>query len=189
MHFAEVRYTLVLVKEVKWNSEITLAWLTSDTVNDFGRINRQQKWQFWYINNFRENTMRKKIGYLFWMPLTNRYNFQLPFGCTNFPVYWGHARRHGKRSLEMLTVERAGYAQGTDCHYFDSWLVHRWSMCKSWLVLMCRLNIVIFGIFATFGVSLRPVLSVEHEPEIAGLTATATASTRHWQPECFLIRE
>ena len=71
------------------------------------------------------------------------------------------------------------------CHYFNSWSVHRWSVSKSWLVLMCRLNIVVFGIFATFAVSFRLVLSVEHEPEIAGPTAPATASTRHWQPEWF----
>ena len=50
---------------------------------------------------------------------------------------------------------------------------------------MCRLNIVVFGIFATFAVSFRLVLLVEHEPEIAGPTAPATASTRHWQPEWF----
>ena len=52
---------------------------------------------------------------------------------------------------------------------------------------MGQLNIVVFEIFATFAVSFRLVLSVEHEPEIAG-PAPATASTRHWQPECFLFR-
>ena len=88
--------------------------------------------------------MRKKIKCLFWSPLTNRYNSQLSFGCTHLPVHWGHARRHGKRSLEMLTVERADYTQEMDCHYFNSWSVHRWSVSKSWLVLMCRLNIVGF---------------------------------------------
>ena len=133
--------------------------------------------------------MRKKIKCLFWTPLTNRYNFQLSFGFTHLRVHWGHARRHGKRLLEMLTVERANYTQEMDCHYFNSWSVHRWSVCKSWLVLMCRLNIVVFGIFATFAVSFRLVLSVVHEPEIAGPTAPATASTRHWQPECFLFGE
>ena len=112
--------------------------------------------------------MRKKIKCLFWPPLTNRYNSQLSFGCTHLRVHWGHARRHRKRSLEMLTVERADYTQEMDCHYFNSWSVHRWSVSKSWLVLMCRLNIVVFGIFATFAVSFRLVLSVEHEPEIAG---------------------
>ena len=129
--------------------------------------------------------MRKKIKCLFWSPLTNHYNSQLSFGCTHLRVHWGHARRHGKRSLEMLTVERADYMQEMDCHYLNSWSVHRWSVSKSWLVLMCRLNIVVFGIFATFAVSFRLVLSVEHEPEIAGPTAPATASTRHWQPEWF----
>ena len=133
--------------------------------------------------------MRKKSKCLFWIPLTNCYNFQLSFGRTHLRVHWGHARRHGKRSQEMLTVERADFPKGTDCHYVDSWSVHRWSVCKSWLVLMCQLNIVVFGIFATFAVSLRLVLSVEHEPEIAGLTAPATASTHHWQPQCFLFRE
>ena len=54
---------------------------------------------------------------------------------------------------------------------------------------MGQLNIVVFEIFATFAVSFRLVLSVGHEPEIAGPTAPATASTRHWQPECFLFRE
>ena len=97
--------------------------------------------------------MRKKIKILFWSPLTNRYNSQLSFGCTHRRVHWGHAHRHGKRSMEMLTAERAGYTQEMDCHYFNSWSVHRWSICKSCLVLMCRLNIVVFGIFATFGVS------------------------------------
>ena len=28
-------------------------------------------------------------------------------------------------SLEMLTVERADYTQEMDCHYFNSWSVHR----------------------------------------------------------------
>ena len=54
---------------------------------------------------------------------------------------------------------------------------------------MGQLNIVVFEIFATLAVSFRLVLSVEHEPEIAGPTAPATASTRHWQPEYFLFRE
>ena len=189
MHFAEVPYTLVLGKEVKWDSEITTTWLTSGKGNVFDCIKRHQNWQFKYVNNCRENIMRKNIKCLFWPPLTNRYNYQLSFGCTHLRVHWGHARRHGKRSLEMLTVERADYTQEMDCHYFNSWSVHRWSVCKSWLVLMCRLNIVVFGIFATFAVSFRLVLSVEHEPEISGPTAPATASTRHWQPECFLFRE
>ena len=117
----------------------------------------------------------QKIKCLFWPPLTNRYNFQLSIGCTHLRVHWSHARRHGKRSLEMLSVESADYTQEMDCHYFNSWSVHRWSVCKSWLVLMCRLNIVVFGIFATFAVSFRLVLSVEHEPEIAGPTAPATS--------------
>ena len=43
MHLAEVPYTHVLGKEVKWDSEITMAWLTSGTVNVFDRIKRQQK--------------------------------------------------------------------------------------------------------------------------------------------------
>ena len=72
-----------------------------------------------------------------------------------------------------------------DCHYFDSWSVDTRNVCRSWLVLMRQLNIVVFGIFATFTVPFRLVLSVEHEPEIAGPTATATASTRHWQPGIF----
>ena len=54
---------------------------------------------------------------------------------------------------------------------------------------MGQLNTVVLGIFATFAVSFRLVLSVEHEPEKGGPTAPATASTRHWQPECFLFRE
>ena len=112
--------------------------------------------------------MRKKIKCMFWIPITNRCNFQLSFGCTHIRVRWGHARRHGKRSLEMLTVERADYTQEMDYHYFNSWSVHRWSVCKSCLVLMGQLNIVVFEIFATFAVSFRLVLSVEHEPEIAG---------------------
>ena len=69
-----------------------------------------------------------------------------------------------KRLLEMLTVERADYTQEMDCHYFDSWSVDIRIVCRSWLVLMCQLNIVVFGIFATFVVPLRLVLSVEHEP-------------------------
>ena len=116
-----------------------------------------------------------------------------PYKSLQFPSFlrvdWGHARRHGKRSLEMLTVERAKYKQEMDCHYFNSWSVHWWGICKSWLVLMCQLNIVVFGIFVTFAVSFRLVLWVEHEQEIAGPTTPATASTRHWQPECFLFGE
>ena len=54
---------------------------------------------------------------------------------------------------------------------------------------MGQLNILVFGIYATFAVSFRLVLSVEHEPEIAGPTAPATASPRYWQPECFFFRE
>ena len=54
---------------------------------------------------------------------------------------------------------------------------------------MGQLNIVVFLIFATFAVSFLLVLLVEHEPEIAGPTAPATTSMRHWQPECFLFRE
>ena len=54
---------------------------------------------------------------------------------------------------------------------------------------MRQLNTVVVGIFATFAVSFRFVLYVEHEPEIAGPTAPATASTRHWQSEWFLFRE
>ena len=104
-------------------------------------------------------------------------------------VHWGYARRHGKRSLEMLTVERADHTQGMDCQYFNSWSLDSWSVCRSWLILMCQLNIVVFGIVATFAVPFRLVLSVEHEPEIVGPTAPSTASTRHWQPECFLFRE
>ena len=46
-----------------------------------------------------------------------------------------------------------------------------------------------FRIFATFAVTFRLVLSAKHGPEIAGPTAAATNSTRHWQPECFLFRE
>ena len=54
---------------------------------------------------------------------------------------------------------------------------------------MGQLNIVVFEIFATKAVSFRLVLSVKHEPEIARPTAPATASTRYWQPECFLFCE
>ena len=43
MHFAEVPYILILGKEVKWDSEITIAWLTSGTVNVFDRMKRLQK--------------------------------------------------------------------------------------------------------------------------------------------------
>ena len=50
-------------------------------------------------------------------------------------------------------------------------------------------NILAFGIFATFVVSFQLVLSVEHEPEIVGPTAPATPCARHWQPECFLFCE
>ena len=121
--------------------------------------------------------MRKKIKCLFWISITNRCNFQLSFGCTHLRVRWGQARRHGKRSLEMLTVERADYTQEMDCHYFNSWSVHIWSVCKSWFVLMGQLNIVVFEIFATFAVSFRLVLSVEHEPEIAGPTTSVCTST------------
>ena len=46
VHSAEVPYTLVLEKEVKWDSEITIAWLTSGTVNVLDRIKQQQKLQF-----------------------------------------------------------------------------------------------------------------------------------------------
>ena len=104
--------------------------------------------------------MRKRIKCLFWIPITNCCNFQLSFGCTHLRVRWGHARRHAKRSLEMLTVERADYTQEMDCHYFNSWSVHRWSVCKSGLVLMGQLNIVVFEIFATFAVSFRLVRAV-----------------------------
>ena len=43
VYSAEVPYTLVLEKEVKGDSEITIAWLTSGTVNVFDRIKQQQK--------------------------------------------------------------------------------------------------------------------------------------------------
>ena len=184
MHFVGVPYTPVLGKEVKWDSEIT------GTVKVFDCIKRHQIWQFRYINNCRENAVRKKIKCLFWIPLKNRYIFPLSFRVPSpSRVHWGHARRHGKRSPEMLTFEKADYMQEFDCHYFESWSVDRWSVCRLWLVLICQLDIVLFGIFATFAVPFRFVLSVEHEPEIAGPTAPPTASTRHWQPECFLFRE
>ena len=77
--------------------------------------------------------MRKKIKCLFWIPITNRCNFQLSFGCTHLRARWGHARRHGKRSLEMLTVERADYTQEMNCHYFNSWSVH-------WLQIMVSID-------------------------------------------------
>ena len=44
VHFAEVPYTLVLGKEVKWDSEITTTWLTSGKGNVFDCIKRHQKW-------------------------------------------------------------------------------------------------------------------------------------------------
>ena len=53
------------------------------------------------------------------------------------------SRSQTQRSLEMLTVERADYTQEMDCHYFDSWSVHRWSVYKSWSVFMCQLNTVV----------------------------------------------
>ena len=68
-------------------------------------------------------------------------------------VHSGHARRHGQRSLEMWTVERVDFTQERDCHYLNSWSVDRWTVCRSWLVLMSQLNIVVFGIFATFSVA------------------------------------
>ena len=46
LHFAEVPYTLVLGKEVKWDSDITTTWLTSGKGNVFDCIKRDQKWQF-----------------------------------------------------------------------------------------------------------------------------------------------
>ena len=136
--------------------------------------------------------MRKKIKCLFWIPITNRCNFQLSFGCTHLRVRRGHARRLGKRSLELLTVERADYTQEMDCHYFNSWSVHTWSVCKSWLVLMGQLSIVVLGIFATFAVSFRLVLSVEHEPEIAGPDSPsnrfyASLATRMFPLPCIKI--
>ena len=54
---------------------------------------------------------------------------------------------------------------------------------------MCQLKIVDFKIFATFSVSFRLVLSVEHEPGIARLGAPASTSMHHWQPECFPFHE
>ena len=42
--------------------------------------------------------------------LANCYSFQFSFGRTHIPTHWGHARGHGKRSLEMLTVDRTDYA-------------------------------------------------------------------------------
>ena len=70
--------------------------------------------------------MRKKIKCLFWIPITNRCNFQLSFGCTHLRVRWGHARRHGKRSLEMLTVERADYTQEITGLSLLQFLVSTW---------------------------------------------------------------
>ena len=46
VHFADVPYTLVLGKEVKWDSKITTTWLTSGKGNVFDCIKRHQKWQF-----------------------------------------------------------------------------------------------------------------------------------------------
>ena len=59
------------------------------------------------------------------------------------PSALGSRSQTRKRSLEMLTVERADYTQEMDCHYFNSWSVHRWIVYKSWLVLMGQLNIVV----------------------------------------------
>ena len=103
-----------------------------------------------YQQFYGEYNAQKKNPMFVLGPLTNRYNFQLSIGCTHLGVHWGHVRRHGKRSLEMLTVGRADYLQEMDCHCFNFWSVHRWRVCKSWLVLMCQLNIVVFRICATF---------------------------------------
>ena len=56
--------------------------------------------------------MRKNKQCFFLIRFTNRYSFQLSLGCTHFWVHWrDHASKHGKRSLKMLTVERADYTQ------------------------------------------------------------------------------
>ena len=111
-----------------------------------------------------EYNAQKDNKCLCFISLANRYNFQLSFGCTDLRVRWCLARRHGKLSLGMLTVQKDDYTQEMDCHYFGSWLEQRWSECKS--VLMCQLNVVVLGMFATFALSFRLVLSIEHEPEI-----------------------
>ena len=131
--------------------------------------------------------MRKKIKCLFWIPITNRCNFQLSFGCNHLRVRWGHARRHGKRLLEMLTVERADYTQEMDCHYFNSWSVHRWSVCKSWLVLMGQLNIVVFEIFATIAVSFRLVLSADSPSNRFYASLATRMFPLPWIKLCFFL--
>ena len=120
VHFAVVPYTPVLGKEVKWDSEITTTWLTSgtfltaynDTRNDTSDILTTAKRIQW----------AKKTKCLFWIPPLKSLQFPT-FLRADSPsrVHWGHARRYGNRSLEMLTVERADYTQEIDCHYFDSW--------------------------------------------------------------------
>ena len=55
--------------------------------------------------------------------------------------------------------------------------------------IIVSVKIVVFAIFGTSAVSFRLALSVEHEPEIVGSTAPATASTRQWQVEFFPFRE
>ena len=124
-----------------------------------------------------------------WLTQAYANNNNFPSGAPTFSSALGSRSQTREAVVGMLTVERADYMQEMDCHYFDSCSVDRWSVCRSCLVLMCQLNIVIFLIFATFAVPFRLVLSVEHEPEITGPTAPATASMRHWQPECFLFRK
>ena len=179
MHFAEVPYTPILRNEVKWNSGITTAWLTSGTRYVIYCIERRQEWHFKYINNFRENTIRK---------IWQMFAFDSPCKSSKLPTF---LRAHPPSSTlrsRLWTREAAAW------NYTQKWIVITsipgqctWSVCNSCLVLTCQVKIIGFGIFATFVVSFRFALSVEHGWEIARPTAPATASTRHRQPEYSLF--
>ena len=158
---------------------MTTAWLTSGIGNVFDCIKRHKKW-FWYINNCKENTTRKKNNKcLFYIPLVNRNNFQRSVWCTHFRLAgnvdsW-KLRLYARNVLLLLwflVSTRMKRRQIMDSISIHVSVKH----CSFWNI--CNICYI-----------LRHMLSVENEPEITRLTAPATASTRHWQLECFLFRE
>ena len=116
VHFAEVPYTLVLGKEVKWDSEITTTWWTFGNGNVFDCLKRHQKWHFWYINNCRENTMRKKSNVCFGSPLQ-------VVTISNFPS--------GAHTFECTGVTLADTGSGR----WKCWQLTGPSIRKKWIVI------------------------------------------------------
>ena len=68
------------------------------------------------------------------------------------------------------------YLKEMDCHYFDSWSVHRWSMFESWSSLMCQSDIVDSRVFVTFDMSFRLINHERHPASIFPLASRMFSS-------------